>query len=292
VNDAREPQRAGGEAGENGTVSEDRLVNVATSTPIVELREVSKNFGGVTALSGVSMTVRAGEVACLLGDNGAGKSTLIKILAGVHQQTSGTLLIDGVETRFASPRDAMSRGIATVHQDLSMIPLMSISRNFFLGAEPLRGPRPFRLFDRSYADRVALEEVRKIGIELRDPGQLVGTLSGGQRQAVAIARACYFGARLLILDEPTAALGVREAAVVLRYVAQTRAQGVGVVFITHNAHHALAVGDRFTVLNRGESMGTFQKDEITREQLVTMMAGGEELDEIAQEIEVETAREA
>lgn len=262
------------------------------AAPIVELRDVSKNFGSVTALSGVSMTVRAGEVACLLGDNGAGKSTLIKILSGVHQQTSGTLFVDGAETRLASPRDAMSRGIATVHQDLSMIPLMSISRNFFLGAEPLRGPRPFRLFDRPYADRVALEEVRKIGIELRDPGQLVGTLSGGQRQAVAIARACYFGARLLILDEPTAALGVREAAVVLRYVAQTRAQGVGVVFITHNAHHALAVGDRFTVLNRGESMGTFQKDEITREQLITMMAGGEELDEIAEEIEVETAREA
>jgi simple sugar transport system ATP-binding protein len=271
---------------------------VSAATPLMELRDVWKSYGTIVALKGVSFDVLPGEVHCLLGDNGAGKSTLIKILAVVHQQTRGAMLVDGEPARFAGPRDAMALGIATVHQDLSMIPLMSISRNFFLGAEPTRGAGPFRWFDRARADRIALAEVRKIGVRVGDPGQLVGTLSGGQRQALAIARARYFGARLLILDEPTAALGVKEAAVVLRTI-KTQARsgseggpeggtprrgGIGVVFITHNAHHALAVGDRFTVLNHGESLGTYRKDEVTREELLIMMAGGEELEELAEEL--------
>ncbi|HYP59852.1 MAG TPA: ATP-binding cassette domain-containing protein [Thermomicrobiales bacterium] len=254
-------------------------------TPILEVRNVSRYFGSVIALKDVSMTVYPGEVMCLLGDNGAGKSTLIKILSGVHQPSEGEYLVDGQPVHFTSPRDALAAGIATVYQDLAMIPLMSVSRNFFLGSEPQVGWGPFRRFDFKTADRVTRDELSKMGIQIRSTDQAVGTLSGGERQSVAIARAVHFGAKVLILDEPTAALGVKEAGVVLRYIAQARARGLGVVFITHNVHHAYPIGDRFTLLNRGTSYGTFSKSEVTREEVVAMMAGGEELDELAHELE-------
>lgn len=255
------------------------------TTPTLEARHIHKHFGPVIALQDISMAVYPGEVHCLLGDNGAGKSTLIKIFSGVHEPTRGQLFFEGREVRFRSPKDAIDLGIATVHQDLGMIPLMSIASNFFLGREPVKGWGPFRRVDIAWAERVTREELRKIGIELRDVNQAVGTLSGGERQSVAIARAVYFGAKVLILDEPTSALGVKEAGVVLRYIAQARANGLAVVFITHNAHHALAVGDRFTVLNRGVSYGTFAKDEISREELLSMMAGGEELAQLSEELQ-------
>jgi simple sugar transport system ATP-binding protein len=254
-------------------------------TPILEVRNVSRYFGSVIALKDVSMTVYPGEVMCLLGDNGAGKSTMIKILSGVHRPSEGEYLLEGQPVHFASPRDALAAGIATVYQDLAMIPLMSISRNFFLGSEPTIGWGPFRRFDFRTADRVTRDELSKMGIQIRSTDQAVGTLSGGERQSVAIARAVYFGAKVLILDEPTAALGVKEAGVVLRYIAQARARGLGVVFITHNVHHAYPIGDRFTLLNRGTSYGTFSKAEVSREEVVSMMAGGEELDELAHELE-------
>ena len=254
------------------------------SVPLLEVQDVSKYFGSVIALKDISMKLYAGEVMCLLGDNGAGKSTLIKILAGVHLPSQGLYLIEGKEVRFTSPRDALNAGIATVYQDLAMIPLMGISRNFFLGSEPTRGWGPFRRYDTRLADRVTREELAKIGIQIRETSQPVGTLSGGERQSVAIARAVYFGAKVLILDEPTAALGVKEAGIVLRYIAQARAKGLGVIFITHNPHHAYPIGDRFTLLNRGRSMGTFAKSDITREEVVAMMAGGEELDELSHEL--------
>ena len=253
-------------------------------SPLLEVQNVSKYFGSVIALKDISMTLYPGEVMCLLGDNGAGKSTLIKILSGVHQPSEGLYLCEGKEVHFTSPRDALAAGIATVYQDLAMIPLMGISRNFFLGSEPLKGWGPFRRFDVAYADRVTREELAKMGIQIRDTTQPVGTLSGGERQSVAIARAVYFGAKVLILDEPTAALGVKEAGVVLRYIAQARARGLGVVFISHNVHHAYPVGDRFTLLNRGRSYGTFAKSEISREEVVSMMAGGEELAELTHEL--------
>jgi simple sugar transport system ATP-binding protein len=252
--------------------------------PLLEVRHVSKVFGSVVALKDVSMAVYAGEVMCLLGDNGAGKSTLIKILSGVHQPTSGQYLVEGKEVHFSSPREALNTGIATVFQDLAMIPLMSISRNFFLGSEPTKGWGPFKRFDIEYADRVTREELAKIGITLRETTQAVGTLSGGERQSVAIARAVYFGAKVLILDEPTAALGVKEAGIVLRYIAQAKARGLGVIFITHNPHHAYPIGDRFTLLNRGSCYGTFAKSEISREEVTSMMAGGEELDVLSHEL--------
>lgn len=259
--------------------------------PIIEVRDISKFFGSVIALNGVSMELHLGEVMCLLGDNGAGKSTLIKILSGVHKPSDGAYYVDGEEANFSSPRDALDRGIATVYQDLAMIPLMSISRNFFLGSEPTTGWGPFRRFDVAFADRVAREELSKMGIDIRDPSQPVGTLSGGERQSVAIARAVYFGARVLILDEPTAALGVKQAGTVLRYIAQSRARGIAVVFITHNPHHAYAVGDRFTILKRGRTFGTFTKDELDREEMVRMMSGADELDALRHELEEFARRE-
>lgn len=253
--------------------------------PLIEMKNISKYFGQVIALQDISMNVGAGEVMCLLGDNGAGKSTLIKVLSGVHQHDEGQMLIEGEEVKFNSPRDALDRGMATVYQDLATIPLMSISRNFFLGREPTKGFGPFKRYDVATADQVTREELHKIGIDVRDTTQPVGTLSGGERQSVAIARAVYFGAKVLILDEPTSALGVKEAGIVLRYIAQARERGLGVIFITHNVHHAYPVGDQFTILNRGQSYGTFGKSEVTREEVVTMMAGGEEMDELSAELE-------
>src|SRR5918998_3623089 len=254
---------------------------MSNSTPLLEARGVSKDFGHVIALEDISMQVSAGEVMCLLGDNGAGKSTLIKIFSGVHQPTGGTLRVDGEEVTFDSPRDAIDRGIATVYQDLAMIPLSGISRNFFLGREPTKGAGPFKRFDVTKADRITREELEKIGIELRDTSQPVATLSGGERQSVAIARAVYFGAKVLILDEPTSALGVKQAGVVLRYIVAARDRGLGVVFITHNPHHAYPVGDRFLILNRGRSQGCFAKDEITRDELTQLMSGGAELEALS-----------
>ena len=255
------------------------------ATPLIDVQNISKQFGSVIALSGVSMAVWPGEVHCLLGDNGAGKSTLIKTLSGVHAPSGGQIVIEGQPAVMSGPRDALDRGIATVFQDLAMIPLMSITRNFFMGRELTKGSGPARRFDIENANRIAREEMKKIGIDVRDPTQAVGTLSGGERQCVAIARAVYFGAKVLILDEPTSALGVKQASVVLKYVAQARARGLGVIFITHNVHHAWAVGDKFTVLNRGKTLGTHTKTSITREELLNMMAGGKELEELSAELD-------
>jgi simple sugar transport system ATP-binding protein len=252
---------------------------------LLEVRDVSKYFGSVIALKDISAEVAAGEVTCILGDNGAGKSTLIKILSGMHPPSEGEVLVDGKPVSFSSPRDALALGIATVYQDLALIPLMSVWRNFLLGSEPTKGVGPFRRFDIALARRTARDELGKMGIDVRDPDQAVGSMSGGERQSLAIARAVYLGARVLILDEPTSALGVKQAGVVLRYIAAARDRGLGVVFITHNPHHAFPVGTRFLILNRGRSLGNFAKGEITRDDLTRLMAGGAELDALAHELE-------
>ena len=244
---------------------------------IIQMRDIEKHFGNVIALAGVSVDIYPGECHCLLGDNGAGKSTFIKAMSGVHKPTKGEILFRGKPMAFSSPRDAMEAGIATVFQDLAMIPLMSVTRNFFMGREPTVGRGIFKRFDTQTANRVTMEEMRSMGINLRGPDQAVGTLSGGERQTVAIARAVYFGAEVLILDEPTSALGVRQTANVLATIDRVRKQGIAVVFITHNVRHALAVGDRFTVLNRGKTLGTSQRGQITGDELQDMMAGGQEL---------------
>jgi len=240
---------------------------------VVELRDISKSFGHVAALNGVTMNVHPGEVTCLVGDNGAGKSTLTQILAGVHRPDSGQLLVDGEPVKFAGPRDALALGISTVFQDLAMIPLISIVRNFFLGREPARFVAGIRVVDWEEARRLAQEEMARIGIDARDLNQPVGTLSGGERQSVAIARAIHFGARVLVLDEPTSALGLKEATRVLAHISNARGHGIGIVFISHNLTHAWEVGDRFVVLNRGTSYGEFERADLTKEELRAMMEG-------------------
>ncbi|HEX3833177.1 MAG TPA: ATP-binding cassette domain-containing protein [Solirubrobacteraceae bacterium] len=255
---------------------------------LLEARGLTKYFGSVNALEDVSLAVNAGEVTCVLGDNGAGKSTLIKILSGVHTPDSGSLVLEGEEVTFGGPREARARGIATVFQDLATVPLMSVWRNFFLGNEPTRGRGPLQRLNIKQAKAIMREEIGKMGIDIRDPDQTVGTLSGGERQAVSIARAVYFGAKVLILDEPTSALGVKQSGIVLKYIVQARSQGKAVIFITHNPHHAFPVGDRFVLLKRGRMMGSYLKSETSLEKLTSMMAGGEELQQLSHELQSTT----
>jgi simple sugar transport system ATP-binding protein len=256
------------------------------TTPALELVNVSKTFGNVTALNNVSLKVEPGTVTCVLGDNGAGKSTLIKVLAGVHKPSSGEFLVEGEKADFSSPRDALHRGIATVFQDLATVALMSIWRNFFLGNEPKKWWKPLGIMDTKYAKETTKRELLEMGIDLRDPNQPIGTLSGGERQAVAIARAVHFGAKVLILDEPTSALGVRQSGIVLKYVLAARDRGVAVVFITHNPHHAFLVGDRFYLLNRGRMIADFKRGKVELDELIKAMAGGAELEQLTHEIQV------
>ncbi|MDK1476140.1 ATP-binding cassette domain-containing protein [Streptomyces sp. 549] len=254
------------------------------SEAIVELRGVGKSYGNVRALSGVDLTVRPGRVTCVLGDNGAGKSTLIKIVSGLHQHSEGEYLIEGRPVRLSTPREALDHGIATVYQDLATVPMMPVWRNFFLGSERTRGVWPFRRLDIAEMKRVADAELRHMGIVLDDLEQPIGSLSGGQRQSVAIARAVYFGARVLILDEPTAALGVKQSGVVLKYIAAARERGLGVIFITHNPHHAYMVGDHFAVLRLGALELNAARSEVTLEELTNHMAGGAELAALKHEL--------
>ncbi len=254
------------------------------AAPLIEMENVGKSYGAISALEGIDLTVEAGEITCVLGDNGAGKSTLIKIMAGLHQHTQGVLRVDGEEVHFTSPREALDRGIATVYQDLAVVSLMEVWRNFFLGSEKRRKLWPVNPLDIDGMRRTAREELAKMGIELADINQPIGTLSGGQRQCVAIARAVYFGARVLILDEPTAALGVKQSGVVLKYTARARDAGLGVVFITHNPHHADLVGDHFIVLKRGRMNLDAHRSDITLEELTSEMAGGDELETLSHEL--------
>jgi simple sugar transport system ATP-binding protein len=252
--------------------------------PTLEVRNITKMFGSVVALSGVSANVYPGEVTCLLGDNGAGKSTLIKILAGVYRPTEGDYLFQGQKVLLSSPREALALGIATVYQDLSLIPLMPIWRNYFLGSEPEKPFGPFRRYDIDFAKHTVRDELGKMGITVRDPDQPVGTMSGGERQSIAISRAIYFGAKVLILDEPTAALGVKQAGIVLHYMVQAKRRGLGVIFITHNPNHAYPVGDHFIILRRGRVLADYRKGELSQEELMNLMAGGEDLVKLQQEL--------
>ena len=253
--------------------------------PLVEMRNVGKNYGHIYALQGVSLQVRSSEITCVLGDNGAGKSTLIKIIAGLHQHSEGEFLVDGEPTTFNSPRDALDLGIATVYQDLAVVSLMPVWRNFFMGLERTTGTWPFRKLDVDMMRRTTREELLKMGIDVADVEQRIDTLSGGQRQCVATARAVYFGARILILDEPTAALGVKQSGVVLKYVDRAREAGLGVIFITHNPHHANLVGDHFVILKLGKMVLDRRREETSLEELTNMMAGGEELEELSHELQ-------
>jgi simple sugar transport system ATP-binding protein len=257
-----------------------------TSEPLLRLTNINKSFGTTDVLHDISLQVRPGEVLCLLGDNGAGKSTLIKVLSGFHEPTTGSMHVNGESVQFKSPRDASDRGIATVHQFGGTFPLMSIGRSFFVGAEPLKGWGPLRRFDKRFAGDVAVREMQSLGItRVTDGSRLVGGLSGGERQALAIGRAVYFGANVLILDEPTAALGVKEATHVLRLIMQARQKGIAVILVTHNVTHAMTVGDHFAVLIHGALAADFRKGERTREEITDLMAGGEAMAELEAELE-------
>lgn len=256
------------------------------SEHILALENVSKRFGSVLALQNITMRLKEGEVHCLLGDNGAGKSTLIKTLAGVHKPTDGQYLVDGRPVVFNSPSEALDMGVATVYQDLALVPLLSVARNFFMGREPMKkllGLVP--VMDIDYAAEAARAKLAEMGIMVRDPHQAIGTMSGGEKQCLAIARAIHFGARVLILDEPTAALGVKQSFNVLKLIYKARERGISVIFITHNVHHAYPVGDSFTLLNRGKSLGTFTKDTVSKDALLDMMAGGAEMQTLMAELD-------
>ncbi|MER7640180.1 MULTISPECIES: ATP-binding cassette domain-containing protein [unclassified Streptomyces] len=274
---------ASNESGTHGEILTDTPPE-GSDHPLVQLRNAGKSYGNVRALHGVDLAVHPGQVTCVLGDNGAGKSTLIKIISGLHQHTEGEFLVDGQPVHFTTPRQALDKGIATVYQDLAVVPLMPVWRNFFLGSEMTLGPWPIRRLDIEGMKKTADEELRNMGIVLDNLDQPIGTLSGGQRQCVAIARAVYFGARVLILDEPTAALGVKQSGVVLKYVAAARERGLGVIFITHNPHHAYMVGDHFSVLRLGTMELSAERSEITLEELTNHMAGGTELAALKHEL--------
>jgi simple sugar transport system ATP-binding protein len=254
-------------------------------SPLLQIEHISKRFGSISALDDVSFAVRAGQVTCLLGDNGAGKSTLIRILSGVFPPTSGRYLLNGQPVTFRSPREAMASGIATVHQDLALIPLLSVWRNFVLGDEPTRGAGPFTHIDVAAGRRVAAERLAELGVQLRDLDEPVGSLSGGERQSIAIARAMHRGASVLILDEPTAALGVRQATATLRSIAQAANRGLAVILITHNPQHAYAVGQRFIVLRRGRVHGDFAAHETSAEDLAEQLTADPELVRLAAELQ-------
>jgi simple sugar transport system ATP-binding protein len=256
------------------------------SDTILELRNVSKRFGSVIALNDINLKLERGEVHCLLGDNGAGKSTLIKTLAGVHRPTSGDYLVDGAPVHFASPREALDKGVATVYQDLALVPLLSVARNFFMGREPMKklfGCIP--VMDMAEARTTSRDRLAEMGIMVRDANQAVGSMSGGERQCLAIARAIHFGARVLILDEPTAALGVKQSFNVLKLIHKARERGISVIFITHNVNHAYPIGDTFTLLNRGRSLGSYAKSEVSKDEVLDMMAGGAEMQVLMRELE-------
>ena len=241
--------------------------------PVLAARGVSRRFGRVTAVEDVTLELRPGTVTCLLGDNGAGKSTLLKVLAGAHRPTAGTVEVDGVTVTFDSPRDARRHGVAVVYQDLAVIPLMSVWRNFFLGREPTVGRGPLRRLDAPACRAATRAALADFAIAIDDVDRPLGTLSGGERQSVAIARAVHAGARVLILDEPTAALGVRQAALVLDRVRAVRDAGVAVLLVTHNPRHATDAGDAFVVLRQGRVAATLTRPEADPARLADLMAG-------------------
>ena len=242
--------------------------------PLLKMVNICKKFGVVRALENVSLDVDRGEIVGLLGDNGAGKSTLIKILTGVFPATSGEIYFEGEKICFASPQEARKMGIETVYQDLSLIDLMTISRNFFLGREPVRKKGLFTWLDRKKINKDCRVILENIGIRVRSPEEYVSVLSGGERQAISIGRCMYFNAKLIILDEPLTALSVKESRKALKYIEEAGDSGVSVIFITHNVHHVYPVSDRFVILDKGVKIGELDKKEVAAEDIIEIIARG------------------
>ena len=242
---------------------------------LLQLSNVTKSFGAVEALVDVSFSVDSGEVVALLGDNGAGKSTLIKILSGVHKHDNGKIKWQGNDIVIKSPAHARQIGFSVVYQDLAVVPLISIYRNFFLGKEELICKKILSIFIRNnYAKNIARNALKQLGIEIENVESNVGVLSGGERQSISIARAVYFQSKLLILDEPTAALSLKETAKVLSYVQEAKKSNVGVIMITHNISHAWESADRFVVLYRGEVASILKKEETSVKEIENLINTG------------------
>jgi simple sugar transport system ATP-binding protein len=243
---------------------------------LVEVREIAKNFGRIEALKRVSFTLGDAEVLGLLGDNGAGKSTMIKILTGLFPPDKGEIRWQGQPVHFNSPRDAYELGVATVYQDLAIVDLMSIYRNVFLGREKAvtKGIGPLRFLDRRKCHEEARKAIADIGIEIRDPEEAIARMSGGERQSIAIARAAYFNPKLLILDEPTSALSLRQTDRVLKSIEEARNKGISIIFITHNVHHVYPVADRFVILWHGESIAEFPRGAHSKEEVSELIVEG------------------
>ncbi|CAI8433366.1 MAG: Ribose import ATP-binding protein RbsA [SAR116 cluster bacterium] len=253
--------------------------------PLIEINNLVKRFGQFTALNGVSLKIYPGEVHALLGDNGAGKSTLIKVLSGVHHPSAGEIKIEGEKVNFLSPKDSSEAGIGTVYQDLALNPLTTVTRNFFLGREVIKGFRLFGLMDFKKMNQITTNEMAKIGIDIKNPNQPVGTMSGGQRQTLAIARAIYFGAKILILDEPTSALGQKQQMEVLKTIKKVQKLGnIAIILITHNEIHARLIADRFTFLSLGEVIGQGEAADLEGEDIKRLMAGGAEIGDLEKEL--------
>ena len=244
--------------------------------PVVRMENIVKRFGTITALDGVDFTVDKHEVVGLLGDNGAGKSTLIKVLTGVYTPTSGQIYFEGKKVDIPSPREARALGIETCYQDLALVNQMSITRNFFLGRELLRRLGPITVLDMKGMNDQAREALKHIGIQIRSPQEKVGKLSGGERQSIAIGRARHFGAKLLILDEPTSALSVGETHKVLTYTQNAKERGLSVIFITHNVGHVYQVADRFTIIRHGHLVGNYTRDEVDEQDIADLITGERE----------------
>lgn len=248
---------------------------VKIGDPLLEVRNLSKNFGPVQALNNLTMTVRAGEVVALAGDNGAGKTTLIKAISGVYQPSSGEILLKGQRVSFNSPQEARDTGIETIYQDLALADNLSIGANIFLGREPMRKAFGFLpVLDRAKMAEAAKSTMALLDFHVSRLDAPVSNFSGGQRQAVAIGRAVYWNAQILIMDEPTAALGVPEQRKVIQLIQQLKAQGRGVIFISHNLQDIFAVSDRIVVLRRGVQAGERKISETTHDEVVKLMVGG------------------
>jgi simple sugar transport system ATP-binding protein len=250
------------------------MSDIRTDVPLVEMRDIHKSFGSVDVLMGVDFVVNRPEIIGLLGDNGAGKSTLIKILTGVHTPTKGQIYFEGQPVHIGSPHDARALGIETVYQDLALVPLISIARNFWLGQEITRQVGPVKVMDHAKMAELAREALLDIGIRIRSADEPVGSLSGGERQSIAIGRAVYFGKKLLILDEPTSALSVKQTGEVLKYTMTAKERGLSVIFITHNIAHVHEIADRFTIIRGGQKIGDFRKEDVTEMEVAHMVMTG------------------
>jgi simple sugar transport system ATP-binding protein len=249
----------------------------AAPPPFLELRGLTVRHGSVLALSRVGATFPAGEITCVLGENGSGKSTLVSVLSGLRRHDDGLLLVDGDGVRFRSPKQARDRGIATVWPDLAVAPLLSVWRNFFLGAEPTRGVWPLRRLDLDTARTVTCKAMARVGVPGLDPDQPASAMQAGERQSLAVARALHFGARALVIDEPTTPMTLARQTLFGQAILAARAEGLAVVVVTNNPRYAHLIGDRFLLLAGGQVAGSLTRDDVDADVLTALMAGGEEL---------------